>query len=192
MPEDELAGLPETTLMSLILSEVEALRKALSTNDLSCICDAIDLAVHQVGVERVAENAEVDRTTLYRAFHLKSGPALETMVRVLRVLGLVLTVEARVLRSASCASLAQSSRTARFLTAAFRSQDLDRVVMAFADILSLQENVSEFARQTIRSREALYRSFEPPKRPRFMTLLTVLNALGLQFSVGRLSSRFKR
>jgi probable addiction module antidote protein len=165
----------------------EYLRAALATNDLPRICSAIDIAVHQVGVERVAEKAELDRTTLYRAFRLKNGPALETMVRVLGVLGLALTVEPRL----SQPSLSRSHKSARLLTAAFRSRDLDRVVMEFAKIMKMQENVSEFARQTIRSRETLYRSFAPSKRPRFITLLTVLNAHGLHFSVESQSSRSK-
>jgi DNA-binding phage protein len=158
--------------MTLIPSEAEkSLRAALATNELRRICSVIDIAVHQVGVERVAENAEVDRTTLDRAFRLQNGPALETMVRVLRVLGLALTVEVRNSQAASQFSmrvpLVRSGKTARFLTAAFRSRDLDRVVKAFAEILSSLENVSEFARQTIRSREALYRAFALPRRPSF-------------------------
>lgn len=177
------------TLMMVIPSKVEkALRAAFATNNLSRICSAIDSAVHQVGVERFAENAELNRVTLYRAFRLKNGPALETMVRVLRVVDLVLTVEARALQPSS---LARSSKTARALTAALRRNDLDRVTMVFAEVMSLQENVSEFARQTILSREHLYRAFKLPKRPRFGTLLSILNALGLQFSVKRRSPKSK-
>jgi hypothetical protein len=37
----------------------------------------------------------VDRVTLYRAFRLEKGSALDTMIRVLRVLGLQLAVEVR-------------------------------------------------------------------------------------------------
>jgi probable addiction module antidote protein len=184
------------TAMTLISREAEkSLRAALATNDLRRICSAIDIAVHQIGVERVAQNADVDRTTVYRAFRLQSGPALETMVRVLLVLDLALTVEVRSSQAPNQFSrrvpLVQSGKTARFLTAAFRSRDLDRVVRAFAEILSSQENISEFTRQTIRSREALYRAFTPPRRPRFSTLLSVLNALGLQFSVERPPSKSK-
>jgi len=185
------------TVMRLTPREVEkSLRAALATNDLRRVCSAIDIAVHHVGVERVAQDAEVDRTTLYRAFRLQNGPALETMTSVLRVLGLALTVEVRGSQAPTGVSrrapLVRLGKTARFLTAAFRSGDLDRVVMAFAEILSSQENVSEFARQTIRSREALYRAFAHPRRPRFSTLLSVLSAAGLQFSVERPSSKSKQ
>jgi DNA-binding phage protein len=123
----------------------ESLRVALATNNLRRICRAIDVAVRQVGVERVAQSANVNRITLYRAFRLRNGPALETMVRVLLVLGLAHTVEVRSSKEASEFSrrvpVLQSGNTARFLTAAFRSDDLDRVPIAFAKILSLQENV---------------------------------------------------
>jgi probable addiction module antidote protein len=173
----------------------KSLRVALATNNLRRICRAIDVAVHQVGVEIAAQTANVDRTTLYRAFRLRNGPALETMVRVLEVLGLALTVEVKSSQEASEHSGrvpdVRAGEAARFLTAAFRSHDLDSVVMAFAEILSSQENVSEFARQTIRSREHLYRAFELPRRPRFSTLLSLLNALGLRFSVERRSPKSK-
>jgi DNA-binding phage protein len=134
------------TAMTLTPSKVgESLRVALATNNLRRICRAIDVAVRQVGVERVAQSANVNRITLYRAFRLRNGPALETMVRVLLVLGLALTVEVRSSKEASEFSrrvpVLQSGNTARFLTAAFRSDDLDRVPIAFAKILSLQENV---------------------------------------------------
>lgn len=170
--------------MTLIRRETRCpVRRALATNDLPSICEAIDHALHELGVEIAARKAGLDRTTLYRAFRCKNGPALETMVRVLQVLDLMLVVEVKILEQRPRAGLARLDKTARFLTAAFKSSDLDRVVSAFAKTLSSQENFSEFARRTIRSREALYRSFAPFKRPRFITLLSVLNALELQFSV---------
>ena len=180
-------------------SEVEkSLRAAFTTNDLGGICSAIDIAIRRYGIVRVGRDAEVDRTTLYRAFRLEKGPALDTMVRALRVLGFCLTVESKEQRDfqpanrlSRHASRIQSKAAGRFLTAAFRSCDLDLVTEAFAETLSSQENISELARKTIRSRETLYRAFSASRIPRFSTVLSLLNALGLQFGIERLPSTAK-
>ena len=90
--------------MTLTSKIEKSLRVALATNNLWRICRAIDVAVIKRGVERVAQSANVDRTTLYRAFRLRNGPAelaLETMVRALPVLSLALTVEVKSSQEAS-------------------------------------------------------------------------------------------
>ena len=86
------------------------------------------------GVERVAQSANVDRTTLYRAFRLRNGPALETMVRALLSsrLGSAVKSSKEASELSGRVPVVQSGNIARFLTAAFRSDDLDRVAMAFA------------------------------------------------------------
>ena len=70
------------------------LNAAFKTNDLRSICRAVDAAVLQSGsIIQVARAAELDRVTLYRAFRLERGPALDNMIKVLRVLGFRLVVE---------------------------------------------------------------------------------------------------
>ena len=166
----------------------EALKVACATNDLRRICRAIDAAVHRSGVVKVAQVAKVDRTTIYRAFRRENGPALDTMVRVLHVLGLRLIVKIKANPSSERARF-DAKTTARTLTIAFRSCDLDLAIEALAEALSSQANVSELARKTIISRENLYRAFAFPRIPRFRTVLDFLNALGLQFGIERLPSK---
>ena len=162
----------------------QALKAAFTTNDLRRICRAIDAAVLENGFAKVAEEAMVDRTTIYRAFRRENGPALDTMVRVLQVLGSRLIVTMKT--DPSSKRLRPDARTtARSLTSAFRSGNLDSAIEVFATVLRSQENVSEFVRTTAVSRENLYRSFAYPRVPRFRTVLSFLNALGLQFGVER-------
>jgi probable addiction module antidote protein len=185
----------EAHRIAKLIGKVEvSLEIAFATNDLRCICSAVDVVVVRCGISDVARHAELDRTTLYRAFRLKKGPGLDTMITVLRVLGFCLTVEAKDqsrLRSANRSRRAPhlNASAARHLTVAFRTGDLDRVNEAFAKTLSAQENVSELARKTIRSRETLYRAFAFRHTPRFSTALSFLNALGLQFGVKQLPSK---
>jgi DNA-binding phage protein len=179
-----------------LIGEVEVpLGVAFATNDLRRICSAVDVAVVRSGISDVARDAELDRTTLYRAFRLKKGPGLGTMITVLRVLGFRLIVETKDqsgFQSADRsrhASHLNARATARLLTVAFRTGDLDLVNEAFAKTLSSQENASELARKTIRSRETLYRAFTFRHIPRFSTVLSFLNALELQFGVKQLRSK---
>lgn len=166
----------------------DGLKAAFATNDLRLICRAVDEAVLRDGIANVAENAKVDRTTIYRAFRLENGPALDTMVRVLHVLGLRLIVKIKPNPSSERARL-EGKTTARSLTVAFRSGDLDLAIEALEKALRSQENVSELARSIIVSRENLYRAFAFPRIPRFRTVLNFLNALELQFGVERLHSK---
>ena len=175
------------------IGEVEvSLGVAFATNDLRRICSAFDVAVVRCGISDVARDAELDRTTLYRAFRLKKGPGLDTMITVLRVLGFRLIVETKDQSGFQSANRSRHAphpnarATARLLTVAFRTGDLDLVNEAFAKTLSLQENVSELARKTVRSRGALYRAFAFRRTPRFSTVLSFLNALELQFGVKQL------
>lgn len=189
-------------LSNLCKTAEESLNGALAKNDLGCICRAIDAELRTSGMHNVALKAGVDRATLYRAFRLENGPTLETMVKTLHALGLQLVVETRLQRDVSTAcrvvkspsarispEVVTTAKAARNLTIALRSGDLHRAVGMFGQILQTQQNVSEFARRTIRSRETLYRCFTPPSLPRFSTLLSVLDALGgMQFAVRRLPS----
>lgn len=168
----------------------KSLRAAFATNDLRRICSAIDFAVTRCGVVEVAREADVSRTTLYRAFRCRNGPALDTMLKVMRAIGFHLTVEVgrrsifpAVNFLSQRAPSPQAKATAHSFTAAFRSGDPTAAIEALAETLSAQENVSELARKTIRWRETLYRTFSYPNVPRFSTVLSFLDALGFQFSI---------
>lgn len=161
-----------------------SLKAAFATSDLGRICRAIDAAVLEGGIATVAYEANVARTTIHRAFRYESGPALDTLVKVLQVLGLHLIVEIRTdLVSERVGHDAKA--TARLLTMAFRGRDLHLAIAALATVLSSQDNIAELARNTVLTRENLYRTFEFPRIPRFRTALTFLNAIGLQFGVER-------
>ena len=173
------------------------LNAAFETSDLKRICRAIDAAVLQSGsIIEVARAAKLDRVTLYRAFRLENGPALDNMIKVLRVLGFRLVVEVGTDAANNNASGAptgvestarnQAATTACRFTAAFKTGDRELLVKVFKETLRAQENVAEFAGKTIRTRETLYRAFTQYPTPRFSTLLSFLNALDLRFGVRRL------
>ena len=171
------------------------LNKAFETNDLRRICRAVDAAVVQSGsIVEIARAAEIDRVTLYRAFRLERGPALDNMIKVLRVLGFRLVVEVRNEANSQASdgpagenrARRQAAVNARRFTAAFETGEMESLVKVFKATLHAQENVAEFARKTIRTRETLYRAFAQYPRPRFSTLLSFLNALDLRFGVRRL------
>ena len=161
-----------------------ALKAAFAASDLGRICRAIDAAVLESGFANVAYEANVARTTIYRAFRCESGPALDTLVKVLQVLGLHLIVEVRT-KPMSERVGHDAKATARLLTMAFRGRDLHLAIAALATVLSSQDNIAELARNTMLTRENLYRTFEFPRIPRFRTALNFLNAIGLKFGVER-------
>lgn len=163
----------------------DALKAAFSGDDLRQICRAVDAAVLEHGITQVAQNAQVDRTTIFRAFRREKGPALDTMVRILHVLGWRLIVEIKP-HASSEKPRSDANTTARSLTLAFRGNDLDFAIETLAKVLRSQENVSELARTIVVSRENLYRSFVFPRVPRFRTVLSFLNAMELRFGIERL------
>jgi probable addiction module antidote protein len=170
-------------------SSRKLLDAAFATNDLERICRAVDESlVRYSTVTEMAKAARVDRTTLYRAFRIKNGPSLDTMIKVLGALGFELVVMARnhsMTRSSRRRDEtdAKTKALADRFTAAFRSGNIDLLFHAFARALRAQQNVTAFAKKTIRSREWLYHVFTGPKTPRFSTLLSYLNALDLHFSL---------
>jgi probable addiction module antidote protein len=194
--------------LALVSNDLEKLlNAAFATNDLHRICRAIDAGVlKSSSIVEIAQAAEVDRTTLYRAFRCEKGPALDTMIKVLRVLGFQLVVEVGYQRAINTANRSSkrggrrvknelgpdAKATARIFTAAFRSREIGPLLEAFAETLRAQENVAKFARKTIRARETLYRVFTGSRTPRFSTVLSFLNALGLRFAVRRLPGKLGR
>jgi DNA-binding phage protein len=173
------------------------LNAAFETNDLQRLCRAVDAAVLRSGsIIEIARAAELDRVTLYRAFRLERGAALDSMIKVLRVLGFRLVVEIRcgvansherdVPAEGRSSARKRTAATARRFTSAFKTGEMDSLVKVFKEALHAQENVAEFAGKTVRTREALYRVFTQNPMPRFSTLLSFLNSLELQFAVRRL------
>ena len=173
------------------------LNAAFETNDLQRICRAVGAAVLRSGsIVEIARAAELDRVTLYRAFRLAKGPALDNMIKVLRVLGFRLVVEVRreVANSherdvpgEGRSSARKRAATARRFTAAFKTGEMDALAKVFRETLQAQENVAEFACKTVTTRETLYRAFSQYPMPRFRTLLSFLSALDLQFAVRRVA-----
>ena len=165
----------------------KSLNAAFTTNDLHRICRAVDAAIlKSPSIIKVAQDAGVNRTTLYRAFRREKGPALSTMINVLRVLGFQIVVQANRQRASNRATSkpravgalsrhsADAKATARLLTLAFRSCESGLVLKALAETLHGQENIALVARKTITARETLYRAFTPPRIPRFSTVLSFL------------------
>jgi len=169
----------------------KSLNVAFATNDLHRICGALDAAVlKSPTIIKVAQDAGVNRTTLYRAFRCQRGPTLSTMIKVLRVLGFQLVVQANRQRGRRPTRLrpiyersSDTKATTRLLTVAFGSCDLNLVVKALAVTLHAQENIARLARKTIRARESLYRAFAVHHIPRFSTVVSFLDALELQLAV---------
>lgn len=164
-----------------------ALRAAFATGDFRAIRSAVDKEVRSAGITKVAERAGIDRTTIYRAFRCENGPALDTMTKVLNVLGCRLIVEPK---TDTCprGSRLRRRTNAHSLTLAFGSADLGLAVGALAEALRTHENISELARKAALSRENLYRSFAFPRIPRFRTVVSFLDGLGLRLGVERLPS----
>ena len=164
----------------------KSLKTAFATNDLKCICRAVDAAACSYGLTRMSQDAKIDRATLFRAFRRENGPSLATMVRLLACLGFRLIVEMKDQQPKPLESRSDdlsTKMTSLYLATACKSDDLRIMMEAFAEVLSWQVNVSEVARNTIRWRESLYRAFEARHVPRFSTVLSFLDAIGLRFSV---------
>jgi probable addiction module antidote protein len=168
------------------------LNEALASNDLQRICQAVDAIVIYCGVTELAKAAALDRTTLYRSFRMRNGPSLDTASKVFRALGLQLVVT---LKSGNAKSVWCSSVDARKyrheialrFTRGLINGDTAALVEAYQDALTNQENTAKLATQMGRRREHLYRIFSRHPNPRFGTILSFLNALGLRFTAGRLS-----
>jgi DNA-binding phage protein len=157
---------------------------------LRCICRALDGAILQSGgVVEIARVAGLNRTTVYRAFRIKGAPALDTVVKVLRVLEyrLIVEVHEAVARSGSTISEKQAVAISRRFTAALRSGRTKPLLTVFAETLRAQENVAELAQKMATSREHLYRIFSRHPNPRFGTFLSFLSGSGLRFAIRRLS-----
>jgi len=175
--------------------------ESFASNDLQRICRAVDTAVAQSGcIAEIARAADRDRTTLYRAFRMEKGPNLDTMLKVLRALGLQVVVEPRNDNLRGVGDRRERERfsnkdrniiaTARRFTEALKAGTQEALFDVFMAAMRKQRSVAEFARKTKVSRENLYRVFA--RNPRLGTFLDVLNALELQFAVRPVAARALR
>jgi probable addiction module antidote protein len=189
-----------TNIRSLKIS----LNAALRTADVRAICAAISEAIRKSSnVSRLADDAGVDRTRLYRSFRSgQIGPGLDLTIKILNALGIRFVVEfvrqpktsprrfGPSRKSDVHPELGSNSRmVAQYLTRAFDTSEIAAIVAAFSDVLRAQENVMELAERTVRSRSSLYRAFTPPRVPSLSTVVSFLNALGLRLVVKPLPKR---
>jgi len=70
-----------------------------------------------------------------------------------------------------------------YLEAAMKDGDDRVILMALRNIAKAMGGMSELARETGLSREALHRALGPKGNPRFSTLNSILHAFGLEFSL---------
>jgi DNA-binding phage protein len=174
-----------------------SLNAALGTGDVSTIFAAFHAAIHRrKNIKEFAINAGLDRTNLYTVFRSKTrGPYLDTVIRLLNVLGFQFVVEF-VRQPESKKNLfafrkldvhpelrSNSKRTSVYLTRAFETAEIVIIVAAFSDVLRAQENIVAFAESITTTAPNLYRSFRAPHVPRFATVVNFLHALGLRLAV---------
>ena len=177
-----LSGLdPENPVRKRPENLRKILTAALATNDLKQICQAIDSGISSnSSVTRLAVAAGIHRTTLFRAFRVQKGPSLDTMMRVIRVLGFQLIVKEKSKNNSFTA------KRSRAFAQALESQNMELLGELFAAAYREQDTHAVFAEKAGISREQLYRLFKGPKTPRLGTVVAYLNALNLRFSVQRI------
>ncbi|OCK55381.1 hypothetical protein LMTR3_11195 [Bradyrhizobium sp. LMTR 3] len=186
------------------MSNLGLLQNAFATNNLRTICKAIDDEIsRQSSIAEFCQLAKVNRTTLFRAFRRRQGTGLETMMRVLEVLGFRLAVTAKGQVDGKPIADASAPKggvlekaypdpeVARRLTEALNSSNVRPVIGVFAEVLRKQDNIAGLSKKTIRCRETFYRAFVYPRVPRFSTALSLLDALGFTFTICRVP-RYER
>jgi probable addiction module antidote protein len=73
----------------------EYITAAFETNDPAAVARAIGVVARARGMAEVARNAGLGRESLYRALSPKGNPELETLLKVIKALGLELKASAR-------------------------------------------------------------------------------------------------
>ena len=172
-----------------------ALNAALKTADTKAVCAALEKLVRSSpNVSKLAHDAKIDRSRIYRTFRGKEGPRLAVVINVLRAAGFRLIVKfERQPKKGKPNHFGQGSKTtahlelrwnskasAEFLTLAFEKSDVGEIVNALESVLRAQENVVAFARTASLERSSLYRSFSRSRIPQFGIVVHFLNALGLR------------
>jgi probable addiction module antidote protein len=179
------------------------LNAALKTADPKAVCAVLDELVRRApNVSKLAHEASIDRSILYRTFRGRKGPRLLVVINVLRAAGfrLIVKVERQAktvkpnrfgqgTKSTAHLELRSDSRArAEFLTLAFEKSDIEAIVEALEALLRAQENVVDFAKTASLQRPSLYRAFAKSRVPQFSTVIHFLNALGLRLAVVPLDS----
>jgi probable addiction module antidote protein len=179
------------------------LNAALKTADPKAVCAVLDELVRRApNVSKLAHEASIDRSILYRTFRGRKGPRLLVVINVLRAAGfrLIVKVERQAktvkpnrfgqgTKSTAHLELRSDSRArAEFLTLAFEKSDSEAIVEALEALLRAQENVVDFAKTASLQRPSLYRAFAKSRVPQFSTVIHFLNALGLRLAVVPLDS----
>jgi len=175
------------------------LEAALKTADPLTIFAAMDRLVRMSpNVSKLARDAGMGRSLLYRMFRGDKGPRLSMVVRVLSSAGFQLIVSAhgghpqngrpnRIghwRKTTAHLELRSNPRAcAKYLTRAFETSDAVAIVKALDDTLRAQENIVEFSKRASFHRSSIYRSFSPNRDPQFSVVVHFLRALGLRFAV---------
>nr|WP_229650022.1 addiction module antidote protein [Vibrio splendidus]MCC4882476.1 putative addiction module antidote protein [Vibrio splendidus] len=68
------------------------LDEAVSTGDLSFICESIGVLAKQHGIKDIAKKTGLVRESLYKTMGSKGNPKLSTLILILNVLGLTMTI----------------------------------------------------------------------------------------------------
>jgi probable addiction module antidote protein len=171
------------------------LNQAFQTTDSRQVCLAIGEAVRAQNVTTIAIASGIERAHLYGAFVSERGPRLSTVTKVITALRMrLVTVQSP--RSAleryspehpvhGHLRYSTPAGVAELLNPALETSDLRAICSTFGEIIRAQENVAEFARRIQIGRTRLYRSFMGDRSPEFTTVLTILQAFGLQLRVKR-------
>jgi probable addiction module antidote protein len=86
-PYDSADYLETPEQVALYLEEVFA------DGDPALIAKALGVVARSKGMSQIAQDASLSRESLYRALSADGNPRLDTLIKVLRVLGLRLSVE---------------------------------------------------------------------------------------------------
>ena len=179
------------------------LEAALKTANPLTIFAAMDRLVRMSpNVSKLARDAGMGRSLLYRMFRGDKGPRLSMVVRVLSSADFQLIVNAhgsppqnggsnrkgQWRKTTAHLELRSNPRAcAKFLTRAFETSDTFAIVKALDDTLRAQENIVEFSKKASIGRSSLYRSFTPNRDPQFSRVVHFLRSLGLRFAIVSLS-----
>ncbi len=81
------------------------------------------------------------------------------------------------------ARLQDPQRAEAYLNAALEDEDKNVFLLALRDVAEAQGGMTKLARLTHISREHIYRMLSEKGNPEFVTLQTLLNAIGLKLSI---------
>src|ERR1700676_5768674 len=81
--------------------QVAYITAALETGDADFVRDALGLIARARGMSEIARNAGLNRESLYKALGENGNPEIATVLRIVRVLGLTLSVRPAAARRTS-------------------------------------------------------------------------------------------